>query len=89
MGKHNDDEVLLGVHVTPEFKALAFAIAAHDKCNMSEEIVQLLLKRGKEIGMIRRDGRYSNEANQHAIVGAMLIRKRKRERQIREGVVRI
>lgn len=51
-GNHNPDEVLLGIHTSPEFKALVSVIANISGRNLTDTIVEALMRLAQTQGVV-------------------------------------
>lgn len=78
-GKHNPDDVLIGMMDSPEVKALAELVAEADHAsNTSDWMRQQIFNRATANG-IMRDGKVLPEWRDRVIVRAAAIRQAKRE----------
>lgn len=83
-GNHNPDEVLLGIHTTPEFKALV-GVVADKHCGgktITETMVDALLILAERYG-VTRGGKVCPEYRDEIILRAAQLRAAKKERQAR------
>lgn len=79
-GKHNPDDVLIGLLDSPEVKAFSeFAAEADGYDNVSDWIRAFIFERGTVHGMMV-DGKAVGEWRDKVIVRAAAIRQQKRER---------
>ena len=81
-GKHNPDHVLLGIHTTPEIKALAGLVAEIKNSNITDTLLDGLMYEAEQAGVVRGDKvlpRYRDEIT----LRAAQVRAAKKERQAR------
>ena len=52
-GKHNPDNVLLGIHATPEVKALAGLVADNRGSNITDTLLDGLFMLAEQAGIMR------------------------------------
>ncbi|MBR0198387.1 MAG: hypothetical protein IJQ34_09680 [Kiritimatiellae bacterium] len=79
-GKHNPDNVLLGVHATPETKALAGLVADINNSNITDTLLDGLMIMAERAGVVRNNKvlpEYKDEIN----LRAAQVRAAKKERQ--------
>ena len=80
-GKHNPDSVLLGIHTSPEVKALAGLVAEMTGSNITDTILDGLFRTAYENGITTRDGKVSPRYRDDIILRAGQVRAAKKERQ--------
>lgn len=81
-GKHHPDKVLLGLHVSPEEKALAQITAGRLNMTVSELMMDGLRYNATMAGVMI-NGRIADEFKDEIVLQAALIRENKKERQSR------
>lgn len=83
-GKHNPDNVLLGIHTTPEMKALAAFIAEKTNRSITDVILDGIMSEGTRAGIIS-DGKVLPEFKDQIIIKAGIVRANKKERQAKHA----
>lgn len=80
-GGHNPDNVLLGLHVTPEQKAIAKLTATLDKCDVTTLMLRGLWARSSVRGITDINGNVTPEFKDEIEMLAHTVRANKKERQ--------
>ena len=81
-GKHNPDNVLLGVHTTPEIKALAGLVAERNGSNITDTLLDGLMVMAERAGVVS-GGKVLPQFKDEIILRAAQVRAAKKERQTR------
>jgi len=81
-GKHNPDNVLLGVHATPEIKALAGLVADITGSNITDTLLDGLMLMAERAGVMR-GGKVLPQYKDEITLRAAQVRMAKKERQAR------
>ena len=81
-GKHNPDNVLLGVHTTPEIKALAGLVAERNGSNITDTLLDGLMMMAERAGVVS-GGKVLPQFKDEIILRAAQVRAAKKERQTR------
>ena len=81
-GKHNPDNVLLGVHATPEIKALAGLVAELNGSNITDTLLDGLMVMAERAGVVR-GGKVLPQFRDEITLRAAQVRAAKKERQTR------
>lgn len=81
-GKHHPDHVLLGIHTTPEIKALAGLVAERNGSNITDTMLDGLMLMAKLAGVVS-DGKVLPQFKDDIILRAAQVRAAKKERQSR------
>ncbi len=81
-GKHNPDNVLLGVHATPEIKALAGLVAEITGSNITDTLLDGLMIMAEKAGVVR-GGKVLPQYKDEITLRAAQVRAAKKERQAR------
>lgn len=81
-GKHNPDNVLLGVHTTPEIKALAGLVAERNGSNITDTLLDGLMVMAERAGVVS-GGKVLQQFKDEIILRAAQVRAAKKERQTR------
>ncbi len=81
-GKHNPDNVLLGVHATPEIKALAGLVADTVDSSITDVLLDGLMLMAENAG-IASGGKVLPQYKDEIILRAAQVRAAKKERQSR------
>jgi len=79
-GKHNPDNVLLGVHATPEIKALAGLVAEINNSNITDTLLDGLMHMAEQAGVVR-GGKVLPQWKDEITLRAAQVRAAKKERQ--------
>lgn len=79
-GKHNPDNVLLGIHATPEVKALAGLVADHRGSNITDTLLDGLFMLAEQAG-IMSGGKVLPQYTDEIRLRAAQVRAAKKERQ--------
>ncbi len=79
-GKHNPDNVLLGIHATPEVKALAGLVADNRGSNITDTLLDGLFMLAEQAG-IMRGGKVLPQYTDEIRLRAAQVRAAKKERQ--------
>ena len=80
-GGHNPDNVLLGLHVSPEAKAVAKLTAMLDECDVTTLLLRGLWARASAHGITDMNGNVTPEYKQEVEMLAHKVRTTKKERQ--------
>jgi len=80
-GGHNPDNVLLGLHVTPEHKAVAKLTSLLSKCDVTTLMLGGLFERSAYFGITDKDGNVTPEYKEEIELLAHRVRTNKKERQ--------
>ena len=81
-GKHNPDNVLLGVHTTPEIKALAGLVAERNGSNITDTLLDGLMIMAERAGVVS-GGKVLPQFRDDIRLRAAQVRAAKKERQTR------
>lgn len=81
-GKHNPDNVLLGIHATPEIKALAGLVAELNGSNITDTLLDGLMVMAERAGVVR-GGKVLPQFKDEITLRAAQVRAAKKERQTR------
>lgn len=81
-GKHNPDNVLLGVHTTPEIKALAGLVAERNGSNITDTLLDGLMMMAERAGVVS-GGKVLPQFRDDIRLRAAQVRAAKKERQTR------
>lgn len=79
-GKHNPDHVLLGIHTTPEIKALAGLVAERNGSNITDTLLDGLMFMAERAG-VTHGGKVLSQFRDDIILRAAQVRAAKKERQ--------
>ncbi len=81
-GKHNPDNVLLGIHATPEIKALAGLVAEITGSNITDTLLDGLMLMAENAG-VTSGGKVLPQFKDEIKLRAAQVRAAKKERQSR------
>lgn len=80
-GGHDPDSVLLGLHVSPELKAVAKLTAMRMDCDVTTLMIDSLRAAARKCGILLDDGKVAPEWRDEVEMLARFVRARKIERQ--------